>query len=152
MPLGSTRLPLSVLFMRNMQPDSGLKTTSRLLMWLEYDLLDRHIAINGFPEKLPKGMMHLFKCAWGWLCFLTRLSVVSCLGSLWRVSCTLTLRQSSLRSPHTIFTSTHHLDKLLCKAKRRFVSFSAFRKLKNDSFPCMAWSFHDLISWCLRFS
>ncbi len=37
-------------------------------------------AINGFPEKIPKCIIHTDSFKWGeWLCFLTRLSVVSCL-------------------------------------------------------------------------
>lgn len=98
--LGSLSLSLCVLFMRRAQPDSGLKTSPGLLMRLQYDLLDRHIAINGFPEKIPKHIIHLFKCTRGWLCFLTRLLVVSCLGSLWRVhqSFTLYITLSKTRS------------------------------------------------------
>ena len=82
--------PLSVLFMRSAQPESGLSTSPSLFnvagIWSLRQAVwiwGKHIAINGFPEKIPKVITHthLFKCTREWLCFLTGLLVVSCLGS-----------------------------------------------------------------------
>lgn len=82
-----TPLPLSGLFMRSAvwskdQPQSfnvvGIWSTRQAV-----DTWKKHNAINGFPEKIPKGIAHthLFKRAREGLHFLTRLLVVSCLGS-----------------------------------------------------------------------
>lgn len=57
--------PLSVLFMRSAQPESGLSTSPSLFnvvgIWSLRQAVwiwGKHIAINGFPEKIPKVIKH----------------------------------------------------------------------------------------------
>lgn len=161
-----TRLPLSVLFMRSAQPQSGLRTSPSLLMWLEYDLLDRLYRSEKNTLQSMASLKRYLRVSYTPTCSnVPENDIVSCLGSegdikAWHYTTSSKTHSLWLRS-HTqicfcikgymatvISISMLHLDKLLDKTKCKPRCFSACHWLQYNSFSCMAWKFYDAIIGC----